>query len=47
MQPIDIKMKTYNVTILKLFEAILSLKEEQQEEMLGLIIDHMESCPLD
>ncbi len=36
MQPNNIKKKTYNVTILKLFETILSLKEEQQEELLRL-----------
>ena len=36
MKADDVKKKTYNVTILKLFETILSLKEEQQDELLQL-----------
>lgn len=36
MKPDKMKKKTYNVTILKLFETILSLKEEQQVELLRL-----------
>lgn len=36
MKADNMKKKTYNVTILKLFETILSLKEEQQAELLLL-----------
>jgi len=36
MSTAGIKTKTYNVTILKLFETIFSLKEDQQAELLML-----------